>query len=110
MEHNVRTLQVDAFFSAQHKVLWHSYSEIQVLFKLDFIQTAIIRKEEIIQLLYEKGELTTEVRFLPFLPELPDFLCMYGSFVFHLCVLWIHVMCMFDALECSVCSVTVVIV
>lgn len=66
MDHTVEMLQVDAFFSAQHKVLWHGYAEIQVLFKLDFIQTAIIRKEEIIQLLYEKGELPFDVRLAPF--------------------------------------------
>ena len=61
MEQNVLSLQSDAFFSAQHRVLWHSYSEIQVLFKLDFIQTAMIRKEEIIQALYEKGDLPVKV-------------------------------------------------
>ena len=61
MEQNVVALLQDAFFSAQHRVLWHSYSEIQVVFKLDFVQTAIIRKEEIIQELYQKGNLPIKV-------------------------------------------------
>ena len=61
MEHKVLTLQDDALFSAQHTILWHSHCEMQVLFRLDFFQTAIIRKEEIIQQLFEKGELPSDV-------------------------------------------------
>ena len=34
---------------------------MQVVLRLDFIQTAVIRKEEIIHTLYERGELKAEV-------------------------------------------------
>lgn len=91
MEHSVHALQVDAFFSAQHKVLWHSYSEMQVLFKLDFIQTAIIRDQDIIKLLYEKGELPTKVSlslffhfffFLSIHPSLCTYMYLFLRFPF----------------------------
>ena len=59
---NIHLLQSNAFLSAEFLILWHNYSELQVLLKVDFIQTAIIRKEEIIQTLYEKGDLQPKVR------------------------------------------------
>ena len=56
------TLQSHASLSAQVTILWHSYSELQVVLKLDFVQTATIMKEELVRSLYEKGELKSEVR------------------------------------------------
>ncbi len=46
---------------ASHLILWHSYSELQVLLKVDFIQTALVRREEMVRTLYERGELRPEV-------------------------------------------------
>lgn len=62
MHQNIHLLQGNAMLSAEVMVLWHSYAELQVVLRLDFMQTAIIRKEEIIQTFYQKGELKTEVR------------------------------------------------
>lgn len=61
LHQNIHLLQANAFLSAEVMVLWHSYAEMQVVLRLDFIQTAIIRKEEIIHTLYERGELKAEV-------------------------------------------------
>lgn len=64
MHQNIHLLQASALLSAEVMVLWHSYAEMQVVLRLDFLQTAIIRKEEIIHTLYEKGELKAEVRLM----------------------------------------------
>ena len=42
-------------------VLWHSYSEMQVLLRLDFLQTAIVKKDDLIRMLWEKGDLRPKV-------------------------------------------------
>ena len=42
-------------------VLWHSYSEMQVLLRLDFLQTAIVKKDDLIKMLWEKGDLRPKV-------------------------------------------------
>lgn len=62
LQANVRLLQANAFLSAEVMILWHSYSELQVVLRLDFMQTAVARKEEIVHTLYERGELKQEVR------------------------------------------------
>lgn len=49
-------------FQANQLILWHSYSELQVLLKLDFLQTASVRKEEMLLGLYERGALRPQVR------------------------------------------------
>ena len=61
LHENVHRLQANAFLSAEVMILWHSYAELQVVLRLDFMQTAIIRKEEIVHTLYERGELNAEV-------------------------------------------------
>lgn len=42
-------------------VMWHTFSEIQVLLRVDFHQTAIVRKDELIKRLWEKGDLKANV-------------------------------------------------
>ena len=42
-------------------VLWHNFFEVQILLQVDFLNTAIVRKEEMIRTLYEKGELRPQV-------------------------------------------------
>jgi hypothetical protein len=61
LHQNIHLLQASAFLSAEVMVLWHSYAEMQVVLRVDFMQTAVIRKEEIIHTLYERGELKAEV-------------------------------------------------
>ncbi len=58
---NIYSLQGNTSISAEVMVLWHSFSEMQVLLKLDFIQTSILRNENAIKSLYEKGELQSKV-------------------------------------------------
>jgi hypothetical protein len=42
-------------------VMWHSFSELQMLVRLDFHGTAVVRKEEIIRAMWEKGDLKPKV-------------------------------------------------
>ena len=42
-------------------VMWHTFSEIQVLLRVDFHQTAVVRKDELIKRLWEKGDLKANV-------------------------------------------------
>ena len=46
---------------AEQLILWHTFSELQVLLRVDFIQTASVRKENMIRTLYERGELRPQV-------------------------------------------------
>ena len=52
------------YLQAEELILWHSFSELQVLLKVDFVNTAIVRKEDMIRSLYERGELRQQVRHL----------------------------------------------
>ncbi len=42
--------------------MWHDFMEMQVLLRVDFLQTAIVRREEMLQTLYNKGQLRPQVR------------------------------------------------
>ena len=41
--------------------MWHSFSELQVLLRLDFYSTAVVRKDELVKGLWEKGDLKPNV-------------------------------------------------
>ena len=42
-------------------VMWHSCTELQVLLRLDFHGTAVVRKDELVKKLWEKGDLKANV-------------------------------------------------
>ena len=41
--------------------MWHSFSELQMLLRLDFPGTAVVRKEELIKNMWDKGDLKPNV-------------------------------------------------
>ena len=43
------------------QVMWHNFSELQMLLRLDFHGTAVVRKEEIIRTMWDKGDLKPNV-------------------------------------------------
>lgn len=43
-------------------VLWHSFSELQLLLRLDFHGTAVVRKEDLIRNMWDNGDLQPKVR------------------------------------------------
>ena len=55
------TVYLSLSLQAQHVILWHSYSELQVLLRVDFYQTALARRDDLIKTMYERGELRPEV-------------------------------------------------
>ena len=57
-------IRLEACVKAEHLILWHSLSELQVLLRLDFIQTASAMKEDMIRTLCEKKQLRKEVRYM----------------------------------------------
>ena len=42
-------------------VMWHSVSELQMLLRLDFRGTAVVRKEDLIRTMWDKGDLKPNV-------------------------------------------------
>lgn len=52
---------MEACVKAEHLILWHNLSELQVLMRLDFFQTASAMKEDVIKTLIEKKQLKKEV-------------------------------------------------
>ncbi|CAI8016947.1 Meiosis regulator and mRNA stability factor 1 [Geodia barretti] len=42
-------------------VMWHSFSELQMLLRLDFRGTAVVRKEDLIRTMWDKGDLKPNV-------------------------------------------------
>ena len=58
----VVAIRLEACVKAEHLILWHNLSELQVLLRLDFIQTASAMKEEMIRTLCEKNQLRKEVK------------------------------------------------
>ena len=42
-------------------VMWHNYSEMQMLLRLDFRATAVVRKDELIVALWNKGDIKPKV-------------------------------------------------
>ena len=58
----VVAIRLEACVKAEHLILWHNLSELQVLMRLDFIQTASAMKEDVIRTLIEKNQLKKEVR------------------------------------------------
>ena len=58
----VVAIRLEACVKAEHLILWHNLSELQVLMRLDFIQTASAMKEDVIRMLIEKNKLKKEVR------------------------------------------------
>lgn len=59
----VVSIRLEACVKAEHLILWHNLSELQVLLRLDFIQTASAMKEDMIRTLCEKNQLRKEVRY-----------------------------------------------
>ena len=41
--------------------MWHSYTEMQMLLRLDFRATAMVRKDELVRTLWDKGDLKANV-------------------------------------------------
>ena len=39
----------------------HSFSELQMLLRLDFLGTAVVRKEELIRAMWDRGDLKPNV-------------------------------------------------
>ena len=42
-------------------MMWHSCAELQVLLRVDFHGTAVVRKDELVRKLWEKGDLKANV-------------------------------------------------
>ena len=57
----VVSIRLEACVKAEHLILWHNLSELQVLMRLDFFQTASAMKEDVIKTLIEKKQLKKEV-------------------------------------------------
>ena len=55
------TVYLSPSLQAEHVILWHSYSELQVLLRVDFYQTALARRDDLIRTMYERGELRPQV-------------------------------------------------
>ena len=58
----VVAIRLEACIKAEHLILWHNLLELQVLMRVDFIQTASAMKEDVIKTLIEKKQLKKEVR------------------------------------------------
>ena len=54
-------VRLEACVKAEHVILWHNFNELQVLLRVDMIQTASAMKEDMIRTLCEKKQLRKEV-------------------------------------------------
>ena len=54
---------LEACIKAEHQILWHNLLELQVLMRVDFMQTASAMKEDVISTLIEKKQLKEEVSY-----------------------------------------------
>ena len=45
----------------QRVVMWHSYTEMQVLLRLDYHGSAVVRRDDLVRTLWEKGDLKPNV-------------------------------------------------
>ena len=68
----VVAIRLEACVKAEHLILWHSFSELQVLLRLNFVQTASAMKEDMIRTLIEKKQLRKEVRNIWTLSDMPN--------------------------------------
>lgn len=55
-------VRLEACIKAEHLILWHNLSELQVLLRVDLMQTASVMREDMIRSLCEKNQLRKEVR------------------------------------------------
>jgi hypothetical protein len=55
------TLEACVKTEQNRMVMWHSCTELQVLLRLDFHGTAVVRKDELVKKLWEKGDLKANV-------------------------------------------------
>ena len=56
-------IRLEACIKAEHLILWHNLSELEVLLTVDLIQTASAMKEDMIKNLCEKNKLRKEVSY-----------------------------------------------
>ena len=59
------TLAVTQVECGRSVVMWHSFSELQMLLRLDFPGTAAVRKDELIRTMWDKGDLKPNVSVYP---------------------------------------------